>query len=327
MPPTLDFLSGTLTFTEHAGLDPVSGLIAAARTGRPAAGLFVRHAPWGRRYPVVPGAGFHVVVEGSCVLGAADAEPVTLHSGDVLFMPRGADHDLADTTGSAITETAHPGEPRIVAGPGERCVLLCGAYELDSDRAHPLIATLPEFVHLPGRPERHRALNAAVDLLLAEITERRPGADAAIPALLDTMLLYVLRAWLAEQAAAEHPAGWAAALTDPAVSTALHAIHADPAQPWTVTTLGARAGVSRATMARRFTATVGEPPLAYVARWRMLTAARMLRESDATLTAVARAVGYASEFAFAKAFKRAYGTAPGRYRRRGIDFAGQGPVG
>ncbi|MFC8046087.1 AraC family transcriptional regulator [Nocardia sp. NPDC057353] len=327
MPSTLDFLSGTLTFTEPSGLDPVSGLIAAARTGRPAAGLFVRHAPWGRRYPVVPGAGFHVVVDGSCVLAAAHTDPIPLRTGDVLFLPRGADHDLADAADSPITETAHPGEPRIVTGPGDRCILLCGAYELDRGRTHPLLAGIPEFVHLPATPERHRALNATVELLLAEITERRPGADAAIPALLDTMLLHILRAWLAEQAAAGRPAGWAAAFADPVVSAALHAIHAAPARPWTVTALGACAGVSRATMARRFTATVGEPPLAYVARWRLLTAAGMLRESDATLTAVARAVGYTSEFAFAKAFKRAYGTAPGRYRRRGIDFAGQGPVG
>ncbi|WP_067820164.1 AraC family transcriptional regulator [Nocardia inohanensis] len=294
-------------------MDILSETIAAIRTGNPASGLFVRHAPWGRRYPRVPGASFHVVLQGSCWVLPREGEPIALGAGDVLFMPRGADHEIVDQLGTPITELAQPGEPREIVGPGVRTVLVCGAYELGRQRSHPLLDELPEFIHLPARPGRHPALRAAVDLLAGEIAEPRPGADAAIPALLDTMLLFLLRAWFDEQAGTQ--TGWAGVFTDPAVAVALRAIHDAPERAWTVPELSAVAGVSRATLARRFTATVGEPPLSYVTRWRMLTAARLLRETDTPLAGVARKVGYQSEFAFAKAFKREYGLAPGQYRR------------
>ncbi|WP_406235770.1 AraC family transcriptional regulator [Nocardia sp. NBC_01009] len=297
-------------------MDILSETIAAIRTGNPASGMFVRHAPWGRSYPVVPGAGFHVVLQGSCWLVPPQGEPVALGAGDVLFMPRGAAHDLVDRLDSPVTETARPGEPRDIPGAGARTALLCGAYELGRQRSHPLLDELPEFIHLPARPGRHPSLRATVDLLAAEIAEPRQGSDAAVPTILETLLLFILRAWFDEQAAADESAsGWAGAFADPAVAAALRAVHEEPARAWTVPDLSGIAGVSRATLARRFTATVGEPPLAYVTRWRMLTAARLLRDTDSSLSTIARKVGYTSEFAFAKAFKREYGQAPGHYRR------------
>ncbi|MGW5728593.1 AraC family transcriptional regulator [Nocardia beijingensis] len=295
-------------------MDILSEAIAAIRTGSPASGLFIRHAPWGRRYPVVPGAGFHVVLQGSCWVVPPDGEPMALGAGDVLFMPRGADHDLVDSLDTPVTEIALPGEPREIVGPGVRTALLCGAYELGRGRTHPILDELPEFIHLPARPGRHPALRGAVDLLAAEIAEPRQGSDAAVPAILETLLLFILRAWFDEQADLRS-SGWAGAFADPAVAAVLRAVHEEPARAWTVTDLGDIAGVSRATLARRFLATVGGPPLAYVTRWRMLTAARLLRDTDSSLAAVARRVGYTSEFAFAKAFKREYGLAPGGYRR------------
>lgn len=293
-------------------MDILSSTIAAIRTGSPSSGLFVRHAPWGRRYPVVPGAGFHVVLGGSCWLLPPEGPPVALAEGDVVFMPRGADHALADRADTPLTETAHPGEPRVVDGPGARSTLLCGAYELDRAHTHPLLAELPEFVHLPARAGEHTPLRSVVDLLVAEVAERPLGSDAAVPALLDTMLLFLLRAWLEQPR--ERASGWAAALSDPVVAATLRAVHDDPAHAWSVAELAAQAKVSRATLARRFAATIGEPPLSYLARWRMLLAARLLRDTADPLAAVARAVGYSSEFAFAKAFKRYHGTPPGACR-------------
>jgi transcriptional regulator GlxA family with amidase domain len=128
------------------------------------------------------------------------------------------------------------------------------------------------------------------------------------------MLLFLLRAWLDEPR--ERESGWAVALSDPAAAAALRAMHDDPAHAWSVSELAARATVSRATLARRFAATIGEPSLSYLARWRMLLAARLLRDTADLLAVVARAVGYGSEFAFAMAFKRHHGTAPGAYRRQ-----------
>lgn len=293
-------------------VDILSDVIAAIRTGNPTSGMFVRHAPWGRTYPVVPSVGLHVVLEGSCWVMPHAGAPFAMGVGDVLLMPRGALHDVADRPDSPITERAHPGEPRELAGPGERTVLLCGAYELGRQRHHPMLADLPEFIHIPARPGRHPSLRATVDLLAAELAEPRPGPAAAVPSILETLLLFALRAWFDDGGTGS---GWAGCFGDPAVSSVLRAVHENPAHPWTVPELSDIASVSRATLARRFTAAVGEAPLTYVTRWRMLIAARMLRDTDASLGVIARRVGYASEFAFAKAFKREYGSAPGQYRR------------
>ena len=135
-----------------------------------------------------------------------------------------------------------------------------------------------------------------------------------MPALLDTLLLYLLRAWWLTECG-DRSTGWSAALRDPVVAGALRALHDDPARPWTVEELGALGGLSRAAFARRFTTLVGRSPLAYLTWWRMTTAGRLLRTADLPLRAVAERSGYSSEFAFAKAFKREYGVAPGQYRK------------
>jgi AraC-like DNA-binding protein len=157
-------------------------------------------------------------------------------------------------------------------------------------------------------------LRAAVDLLGVELQRSRPGVDAMVPALLEVLLLQILRAHYAGSGT-----GWAAALRDPAVAAALRAIHGDVPRPWTVGELAGLAGLSRAAFARRFGALVGRPPLGYLAWWRMTVAAGLLRAGELPLAAVARRVGYASEFAFAHAFKREYGMASGGYRRSSIN--------
>lgn len=200
-----------------------------------------------------------------------------------------------------------------VDGPGERALLICGAYQLGRNRPHPLLAGLPDLVHL--RANEGPELAATVALLGAELERARPGRDGVVAALVDAMLLVVLRTWIERESHTATP-GWPGALTDPAIGGALAALHAEPARQWTVAELGDRVGLSRSVFAQRFTALVGEPPLTYLTWWRMTTAGRLLRESDAPLSAVAQRVGYSSEFAFAKAFKRAFGISPGRYRRQ-----------
>ncbi|MGH3169569.1 MAG: AraC family transcriptional regulator [Trebonia sp.] len=157
--------------------------------------------------------------------------------------------------------------------------------------------------------------SAIVDLLGDELDQRRAGADAIVSGLLDTMLLYILRAWYEDQAA-RATNGWAAALADPAISTALLCIHRAPQHPWTVEELGTQAGLSRAAFARRFTTLIGQPPLAYLTWWRMASAGALLRGSDVSLYSIAGRAGYASESAFNRAFKRQYGATPGDYRRQ-----------
>ncbi|MGW1259484.1 AraC family transcriptional regulator [Streptomyces sp. NPDC002513] len=310
-------------------MDVLSDVIAVARTGRPRAAHVRWHAPWGQEFASVPGsAGFQVILQGSCWLLPPDAEPVPLGEGDVVFLPHGRGHTLADSPNPLATAPAcGPDDPRLsepyasdsvdrTGDGGPVTVVLCGTYQLDPSRTHPLLRDLPDRIHLPAHPDRHPELRSAVELLATELEHPRLGTDAAVPALLDTLLLYILRIWFNEQPARGNTTGWAAALNDPPVTAALHAIHRAPAAPWTVAKLAAEAGLSRAPFARRFATLIGQPPLSYLTWWRMTTAARLLRASDAPLKSVAAQVGYASEFAFASPFKRTHGTAPGAFRRR-----------
>ncbi|WP_064743982.1 AraC family transcriptional regulator [Actinomadura oligospora] len=297
---------------------PVAPSTRTARTGRTRAARTDVRAPWGLRFSAVVGATFHVVLHGACWLLTEGADPLELGPGDVVFLREGGAHALADTPETPLTdfrpERADPDSPIghvRVEGPGAHAVLLCGAYQLDRTRPHPLMKDLPELLHLPARGGAE--LGHLVGLLAAELDRDRPGRDGIVPSLVDAMLLYVLRTWAAD-GRADAP-GWARALADSAVGQALRDIHARPSVPWTVEQLAARAGLSRSVFAQRFTALVGEPPVSYLTWWRMTSAGRMLRESDAPLRTVAEQVGYTSEFAFAKAFKRAYGKPPGTYRR------------
>jgi AraC-like DNA-binding protein len=298
-------------------MDVLSDAVTAMRTGQPHSGRVHRPAPFGTRNPPVAGAGFHIVLQGSCWLFPPDGTPISLGVGDVAFLPHGAAHGLADSPTTPLVDAA---ASLVEIPPGltdgsAATVMLCGAYLLDRSRTHPLLDDLPEVIHLPARVGHHPGLRAAVDLLGGELEQPRPGGDAMLPALLDVLLLHILRAWFDEQSAHGVTTGWAAALRDPAVATGLRAIHGDPGRSWTVGELASQAGLSRAAFARRFAALVGQPPQAYLTWWRMTLAARLLRDGDAPIATVARSVGYTSEFAFAHAFKRELGSAPGGFRR------------
>ncbi|MFC4005762.1 AraC family transcriptional regulator [Nonomuraea purpurea] len=300
-------------------MDVLSDAITAMRTGMPHAARTRVRAPWGVRFRPQQGAGCHVILQGSCWLLPPSGDPVALGVGDVVFLPRELGHGLADATTTPLVEAVpefRDGSPvgRLHReGPGPATEMLCGAYRLDRFRPHPLLAELPDVMHIPARIGRHPSLRGTIELLGHELDAASgPGSDAAMAALLDLLLLYVLRAWYDSRPDPE--TGWGAALRDAAVSEALRAIHQCPAHPWTVQSLAARAGLSRAAFAQRFAGKVGTPPLAYLTWWRMTTAARLLRDSDLPLRSIAERSGYASEFAFAKAFKREFGTPPGRYR-------------
>jgi AraC-like DNA-binding protein len=324
-------------------MDVLSDAVTAMRTGQPHSGRVHRPAPFGTRNPPVAGAGFHIVLQGSCWLFPPDGAPIALGVGDVVFLPHGAAHGLADSLTTPLVDAATsvaeipPGkdDDGVPAdqhrdGSAAATVMLCGAYLLDRSRAHPLLGDLPEVIHLPTRVGHHPGLRAAVDLLGGELEQPRPGGDAMLPALLDVLLLHILRAWFDEQSAHGVATGWAATLRDPAVAAGLRAIHSAPGRSWTVAELASQAGLSRAAFARRFAALVGQPPQAYLTWWRMTLAARLLRDGDASMATVARKVGYTSEFAFAHAFKREHGLAPGGFRRSTQANAAvsvRGPVG
>ncbi|NUR43410.1 MAG: AraC family transcriptional regulator [Streptomyces sp.] len=172
------------------------------------------------------------------------------------------------------------------------------------DALPPLLTLTPEVWDCPLTP-----------LLMEEIVRDEPGQEVVLDRLLDLLVIAALRAWFARPEGAA-PA-WYRALADPVVGRALRLVQDDPAHPWTVASLAAKAGVSRAALGRRFTELVGEPPMTYLTGWRLALAADRLREGDATLEAIARQVGYGSAFALSSAFKRVYGVSPQEHRGRG----------
>jgi AraC-like DNA-binding protein len=302
-------------------MDVLGDVLAAMRAGRPYAGRTKCWEPWGVRFPAGDAACCHIVLQGTSCLIPPHGAPLTLGVGDVLFTAPGRGHVLADRPGSPLIDfrPARDDDSLVtelnIPGPGAATEMLCVCYSFDHIRPHPLLADLPPVIHLPARSGHHPALRPTVDLIGDELQRPRVGTEAILTPLIDVLLLYVLRAWVDEQSG-HTTTGWAAALTDPAIATALHHIHQRPEHSWTVEELATRSGVSRATFAKRFSTIVGQPPLAYLTWWRMTTAARLLRGTDVLLPTVAERSGYGSEYAFAKAFKREYGIPPGRYRRQ-----------
>ncbi|MGW8766486.1 AraC family transcriptional regulator [Streptomyces sp. NPDC055815] len=306
-------------------MDVVSDAISAVRVGQPSSDRVRVAGRWCARLAPYDGAGFHVVLSGSCWLLPDGGAPVALGPGDAVLLPHGTGHVIADAPADAETvaravpferwaDGSLPRPPR--PAPRAREVeMLCGKYRLDRSHTHPLLAELPPLVHLPAREGTHSELRAAIGLLGGELDERRPGVCLALPSLLDLLFVYMIRSWMATETAAGSTAGtWPAVLGDPVAAAALRALHSDPAAPWTVDRLAAEAGVSRPTLARRFTTLVGRPPMAYLTWWRLTRAAALLRDTEAPLATVARHVGYASPYALSHAFRREFGTTPGRYR-------------
>jgi AraC-like DNA-binding protein len=305
-------------------MDVLSDVMTVLRTGRPFAARFARSAPWSVHHADRPsGCGLQIMVRGTAVATTETGETFTLGPGDLLVVPHGAPHVVADSPDTPPGPRCAPGlqPPGTVIrsdDPGATHVMLCMAYELAPNRTHPLIGTLPDFLHVPADPAARPELANAITMLDNELASELRGGDVLVPALLDAVLMYLLRALLGPHTAECRFGGWSLALGDRSIAAALEAIHADPVRQWTVATLGETAGLSRSAFSRRFTELVGQPPLAYLTSWRLTLAARLLADTDAPLATVARQVGYASEFAFAAAFKRDFGTPPGQFRKQTV---------
>jgi AraC-like DNA-binding protein len=313
-----DRLSMVVDVSRDVVADIVADVVAATRHSSVVYSRNRFHAPWGIGIPAGAIASFHVVTTGSCWLVPDGDEPIPLAEGDVVLVPAGIGHAIVDTPGRPVRSLARliggplgqvePPNELVIDGDGPVTRLLCGGFLLDS--RHPLIAVLPHAVHLDAEQAAGTGLAATVELLRAEVDRADPGARAVINSLVDLLFVYLLRTWFTRHAGD----GWARALHDPTIGGALALIHQDPARPWTVASLAGAVSTPRATFSRRFTTLTGQPPMAYVTGWRMTVAASLLRQRRMPLREVARRVGYDSEFAFARAFKRTTGHAPGRYR-------------
>ncbi len=191
--------------------------------------------------------------------------------------------------------------------------MVCGAVRFDHPASRPLVALLPDVIHIGASPLTDR-LQDTLRLIALEVEDLRPGGEAVITRLADVLVIQAIRTWLATDPTAR--TGWLGALADPQVGRALALVHADPARDWTVAALAGELALSRSTFAARFTELVGEPVMAYVTRWRMLVATDRLQSGDVTVARLAGELGYRSEAAFSRAFTRVVGTSPGRVRSR-----------
>lgn len=282
----------------------------------------VARPPWSLRFAARPEAIFHLVTEGTALLISGHTT-LALAQGDLVLLPRGDAHGVADHPRSkpidlaAWLATHDPREPtmRIGGSHGPETRVLCGAYRFDGlGIHHPVLRLLPAVVHLAAaRTRAHIELAATLGSLAREQESGARGSTVIVSRLLDVAFVQIVRAWADDQPLGG--AGWIGALNDTMLARALSAIHGDLGRAWDVDDVARAAATSRATLGRRFVAVIGEPPLSYLMRARMQEAAQRLRKSDATLGAIAGEVGYHSEFAFNRAFRRVFGVPPGAYRR------------
>jgi AraC-like DNA-binding protein len=303
-------------------VDPLADVLELSRVRGALLATVRARAPWGLALPESPGASFHAVASGTAWLRIEGDEPWQLMPGDLLLLPSGLPHRLSSEPAAhcvpfdrALKEQSMtPDGELVIGGPGTSTSFVCAGYEYDLEVAQPLLTLLPDVLHVPADPVAGRDAASLVELLAAEIGELRAGTAVAAARLLELLLIAAIRRWLAEQTQEAAPS-WLTALRDPAIARALGLLHACPGEPWTLEALAREVHLSRATFARRFSEAVGEPPLAYLSRWRMHLAAQRLTHSTRTAEEIAREVGYTSAYAFNRAFARHRGQPPGRYRR------------
>lgn len=279
-------------------------------------------APWGMGISATSVAEFHVVVRGSCWLriqGRRDLIP--LQGGDVVAFLHGGAHGLVDAPdrGERPVSEIIEGQslenfgPVTHGGGGLPASILCGYFEFDRDGLHPLVAALPSFIHLRGTESSEFAwLHASLNFMIQETLAARPGAEAVVKRLAGVLFVQMVRAYVEQS---KSPPAMLAAISDKLIGTALALLHKDPAKAWTLDTLARGAGMSRSALAARFLRLVGTTPMQYLTLWRMQLARQLLGTSGLASAAVAERVGYLSEAAFSRAFKKAVGKAPGAYRR------------
>jgi AraC-like DNA-binding protein len=304
-------------------VDALTAVLAVAGVRGTVAATLNAAEPWGLALDAVPGAAFHTVTDGVAWLRISGRPDIRLMPGDVVLLPAGTAHVLASAPDAdtvpfdqlaAEQALAVGDELHLGAGPAQTRIL-CASYNQDPAVTVPLLTLLPDVLHIPSH-QAGAALDTTLGLLAQEISRPRPGAAAVLNRIVDILLVQLLRSWLDTGPAHDRPASWLSALTDPVAGPALAVLHARPGHDWTIPSLAAAIGVSRATLARRFPAQVGCTPAIYLTRWRMDLAAIRLRDTEDTVGAIARSLGYTSEYAFNRAFTRARHIPPGRYRTR-----------
>jgi AraC-like DNA-binding protein len=311
-------------------MDVLTDVLESLHVKNMMAGRLELTAPWGLRF-TGGRAAFYVVTHGTCLLeidGSVDA--VTLVAGDFVLLPKSQGHLLRDSRrtraqpaaeilkNSPHRKACQPGGVFAYGGGGASTAIIGGCFAFDDGASNPLIDALPPVIHVRGsRGTPVEWLEASLQFVASEMAAGQPGSQTVVSRLADILLVQAVRAHLAQLGPGAN--GWLRALVDPQIGQALSLIHERPDEPWTVERLASSVAMSRSGFAARFTQLVEAPPLTYLTRWRMQKASRLLRTTSAGIRDIAGRVGYTTEAAFSKTFKRWSGTAPGAFRRTRID--------
>lgn len=299
-------------------MDPLSEIMSLLNARSCSAGGLDAAKKWSVSFRAYEGIKCYAVASGSCWLSVEGLqEPMHLLTGDCFLLMGGKPFSLSSDPAltptdfmSLVSCMTEKSMPRINGG-GDCCVV-GGHFVLSSARAAALLTGLPLVVHLPSESDKTE-LRWALERMRKELDEARPGSFLVVQHLAHMMLIQALRLHATERL--EGGVGWLSALADKHMNVAITAIHNDPAFPWTLEGLAKRVGMSRSGFALKFKETVGESPMEYVTRWRMMLAGDRLEKSSEPVSVIAAAVGYESESAFGKAFKRVMGGSPRQYRR------------
>jgi AraC-like DNA-binding protein len=275
---------------------------------------------------------YHVVAQGSCWAAIPGGPAAHLSRGDIVMFPHGDAHVVSSAQGmrgdppnlrwfgeSALERlpirVAYNGTNAPSMSPSElegETTIVCGFLGCDLQPFNPLIASLPHLLHLRA-PDGEQWIGQFMQHAVSESRARQPGSEAMLARMSEMMFVDAVRRYTASLPA--NTCGWLAGMRDHLVGRALALLHEQPAQNWTIDKLGRHIGLSRSALHERFVQLIGVPPMQYLAQWRMQAAARLLLDTRATVATIALEVGYDSEAAFARAFKRLVGRPPAAWRR------------
>lgn len=260
---------------------------------------------------------YHIITSGSC-WGGVEGEPqIRLNAGDVIVFPQGDAHFMSSERGRRVSDEVEGITPQrypetvVLGGGSPDTTFVCGFLGCDAKPFNPLLSALPRCLHVPGGAGGW--LSEFPRQAVAESQLSRAGALTMLTRMAELMFVEVVRRHL-ERAVPEERS-WLAGLRDPIVGGAISCLHAEPARDWTLASLAEEVGSSRTVLAERFAQLVGIPPMQYLTQWRLQIAANLLARTNAKVSAVGERVGYESESAFSRAFKRATGRSPAEYRR------------
>jgi len=310
-------------------MDPLSDVLRAVRLDGAYFYAVEAAGPWsveaaaaGQLTPrIMPAAEhlipYHILTAGRCFGGLVGEDQVELNAGDVLVLPHGDAHVMSSERGVKSNPDMYGTVPAryphtVILGDGgtPTASFVCGFLGCDLRPFNPLLASLPRRLHMRGMSSA--GLGAFTRQVTEESRAGRAGADGVLTRLAELMFIEVVRRYLDELPPGQ--TGWLAGLRDEVVGRALALLHSQPGEPWTLADLARQAASSRTQLAERFTLLVGRPPMQYLAQWRMQVAANRLLQTGAKVAAVGGEVGYDSEAAFSRAFKKATGHSPGAWR-------------